>query len=55
MRKAKDILRVGAMGASTLFTCALAAFLMGYVLLKGLPRHLTCLLQECCPPLPSCF
>ena len=26
------------MGASTLFTCALAAFLMGYVLLKGLPQ-----------------
>lgn len=38
MRKMKDLLRMGAMGASTLFTCALAAFLMGYVLLKGLPQ-----------------
>lgn len=38
MRKAKDVLRMGIMGASTLFTCALAAFLMGYVLLKGLPQ-----------------
>ena len=38
MRKAKDILRMGAMGASTLFTCALAVCLMGYVLLKGLPQ-----------------
>ena len=38
MRKMKDLLRLGAMGASTLLTCALAAFLMGYVLLKGLPQ-----------------
>ena len=38
MRKVKDLLRMGAMGASTLLTCALAAFLMGYVLLKGLPQ-----------------
>lgn len=38
MRKMKDLLRMGAMGASTLLTCALAAFLMGYVLLKGLPQ-----------------
>ena len=38
MRKMKDLLRMGAMGVSTLFTCALAAFLMGYVLLKGLPQ-----------------
>jgi len=38
MRKAKDALRMGAMGASTLFTCALAVGLMGYVLAKGLPQ-----------------
>lgn len=38
MRKAKDILRMGAMGASTLFICVLAASLMGYVLFKGLPQ-----------------
>ena len=38
MRKAKDALRMGAMGASTLFTCALAVGLMGYVLVKGLPQ-----------------
>lgn len=38
MRKAKDALRIGAMGASTLFTCALAVGLMGYVLAKGLPQ-----------------
>ena len=38
MRKMKDLLRMGAMGASTLLTCALAALLMGYVLLKGLPQ-----------------
>ncbi|MBP3519743.1 MAG: phosphate ABC transporter permease PstA [Oscillospiraceae bacterium] len=38
MRKAKDLLRMGAMGVSTLFTCVLAAALMGYVLLKGLPQ-----------------
>lgn len=38
MRKAKDALRLGAMGLSTLFVCVLAAFLMGYVLWKGLPQ-----------------
>lgn len=38
MRKVKDTLRMGAMGASTLFTCALAVGLMGYVLAKGLPQ-----------------
>lgn len=38
MRKAKDALRMGAMGLSTLFVCVLAAFLMGYVLWKGLPQ-----------------
>ncbi len=38
MRKAKDALRMGAMGLSTLFTCTLAVALMGYVLAKGLPQ-----------------
>lgn len=38
MRKAKDVLRMGAMGLSTALTCALAVGLMGYVLVKGLPQ-----------------